>query len=225
MGTVYRFNESRSISDGTSPSNDEYMHSANEPDALREMRNEVQELLREYDEHQNSDTSRKSDDTESMSEVTMDQIDKKLSGIEDRMDKRVERMEKETDRRSDEFRKEIALRDDTVRRELDLRREAFTSEQAIRDKAWQEHFNGFLATQAERDKRLDESIAGIRSDISNLGSLKLNIWGAMLTAVGIGIAVAALSVTFYQTGKADKPATEVVQPSTPKPAQPTNTEK
>lgn len=144
-----------------------------------------------------------------MNDMTRDELAASLSAIEDRMDKRADRMEKETDRRSDEFRKEIALRDDTIRRELDLRRESFLAEQAIRDKAWEEKFSGFLATQSERDKRLDESIGGIRSDITKLGSLKLNIWGAMLTAVGIGIAVAALSVTFYQTGKADKPTPQV----------------
>ena len=88
-------------------------------------------------------------------------------------------------------------------------------EQAIRDKAWEDKFSGFLDTQAERDKRLDESITGIRTDITKLGSLKLNIWGAMLTTVGLGIAVAALGVTFYQTGKADKPAAAVVQPAPP----------
>lgn len=144
-------------------------------------------------------------------------LDASLSAIEERMDKRLERMEKETDRRAgefraetdrraEEFRRELALRDDTLRRELDLRRETFLAEQALRDKAWDERYAGFLATQAERDKRMDESVTAIRSEISRLGSLKLNIWGAMLTAVGIGVAIAALSLSFYQTGKTDKPA-------------------
>lgn len=153
--------------------------------------------------------------TESMNDMTRDELNSTLSAIEERMDKRVERIEKETDRRSEEFRKEISLRDDTIRRELDLRRESFLAEQAIRDQAWEAKFSGFLSTQAERDKRLDESVSGIRADLTRLGSLKLNIWGAMLTAVGVGLAVAALSVSFYQTGKADKPAAEIVQPSPP----------
>ncbi|WP_421557118.1 hypothetical protein [Pseudomonas canadensis] len=150
-----------------------------------------------------------------MNEITREELSSTLSAIEERMDKRVERIEKETDRRSEEFRKEISLRDDTIRRELDLRRESFLAEQAIRDQAWEAKFSGFLSTQAERDKRLDESVSGIRADLTRLGSLKLNIWGAMLTAVGVGLAVAALSVSFYQTGKADKPSAEAVQPATP----------
>lgn len=149
-----------------------------------------------------------------MTEVTREEFSSTLSAIEDRMDKRVERIEKETDRRSEEFRKEISLRDDTIRRELDLRRESFLAEQAIRDLAWEAKFSGFLSIQAERDKRLDESVSGIRADLNRLGSLKLNIWGAMLTAIGVGLAVAALSVSFYQTGKADKPAADTVQKAT-----------
>lgn len=161
------------------------------------------------------DTPRIKIHTEPMNDMTREELSSTLSAIEERMDKRVERIEKETDRRSEEFRKEISLRDDTIRRELDLRRESFLAEQAIRDQAWEAKFSGFLSTQAERDKRLDESVSGIRADLTRLGSLKLNIWGAMLTAVGVGLAVAALSVSFYQTGKADKPSVEVVQPATP----------
>jgi hypothetical protein len=150
-----------------------------------------------------------------MNEITREELSTTLSAIEERMDKRVERMEKETDRRSEEFRKEISLRDDTIRRELDLRRESFLAEQAIRDQAWEAKFSGFLSIQAERDKRLDESVSGIRADLTRLGSLKLNIWGAMLTAVGVGLAVAALSVSFYQTGKAEKPPIEILKSAAP----------
>ncbi|WP_143497474.1 hypothetical protein [Pseudomonas sp. Irchel s3h17] len=159
------------------------------------------------------DNTRTVGHTRKMNDITREELSSTLSAIEERMDKRVERIEKETDRRSEEFRKEISLRDDTLRRELDLRRESFLAEQAIRDQAWEAKFSGFLSTQAERDKRLDESVAGIRSDLTRLGSLKLNIWGAMLTAVGIGLAVAALSLSFYQTGKTDKPSTESSRPA------------
>lgn len=162
-----------------------------------------------------SDTVKQKADNELMTEISRDEFHSTLSAIEERMDKRVERIEKETDRRSEEFRKEISLRDETIRRELDLRRESFLAEQAIRDQAWEAKFSGFLSTQAERDKRIDESVSGIRADLTRLGSLKLNIWGAMLTAVGVGLAVAALSVSFYQTGKADKPSTEIARPATP----------
>lgn len=102
-----------------------------------------------------------------------------------------------------DYRHELSLRDEQLRRELDLRHESMRQEQAIRDKAWEQRFSGFLDAQAERDKRLDESVASIKSDIASLGSLKLNIWGAMLTAIGILVAIAGLSLAFYQTGKAD----------------------
>lgn len=141
MGTVYKINESISINDGASPS-------VRDDVDFQAFNDRINDLISEMGEPENNDMSQKSDDTEAMSDAAKDPIDQKLSAIEERMDKRVERMEKETDRRSDEFRKEIALRDDTVRRELDLRREAFTSEQAIRDKAWEDRFSGFLATQA-----------------------------------------------------------------------------
>lgn len=81
---------------------------------------------------------------------------------------------------------------ETIEIKMDARVEAIASK-----------IDGFLVAQSERDKRLDESIAGVRRDIDRLGSLKLNIWGAMLTAVALGVTVAALSVTVYQTGKGD----------------------
>lgn len=96
-----------------------------------------------------------------------------------------------------DYRHELSLRDEQLRRELDMRHEAALREQAIRDKAWEERFAGFLSAQAERDKRLDESTASIKSDISKLGSLKVNIWGAMATAVGTILAIAALCVAVY----------------------------
>lgn len=203
MGTVYRFNESRSISDGASPSNDETLLSANDTDALLEMRNEVQELLREYDEHQNSDTSRKSDDTESMSDVTMDQIDKKLSGIENRMDKRVERIERETDRRSAEFRREIEIRD-----------AAFKSEQALRDKSLDERFSAFFSAQAERDRtqlerdkryelladRVTKAAEGAEEAAKQAATVKSNYWAAVAVQL---LAVVAIIVGAYFANQAN----------------------
>jgi len=187
------------------------------PDDIKDHLNQVVSFNRPVaaDEEVPTDKQKNLSDTRRMNDITREELSATLSAIEERMDKRVERIEKETDRRSEEFRKEISLRDDTIRRELDLRRESFLAEQAIRDQAWEAKFSGFLSTQAERDKRLDESVSGIRADLTRLGSLKLNIWGAMLTAVGVGLAVAALSVSFYQTGKADKPIAEAVQPATP----------
>lgn len=106
------------------------------------------------------------------------------------------------------------LMNDLTREELNAKLETIEVKMDARVEAVSAKIDGFLAAQAERDKRLeerdkrlDEANAIIREDIARLGSLKLNIWGAMLTAIGIGIAVAALSAAFYQTGKADKPST------------------
>lgn len=114
---------------------------------------------------------------------------------------------------SDDYRHELQLRDEQLRREIEMRQESSRSEQAVRDKAWDDRYLGFLAAQAERDKRLDDSIEGIRGELSKLGSLKANIWGAMATAIGIILAVAALSLTFYQTGKGDSTPSGANSPS------------
>jgi hypothetical protein len=167
------------------------------------MRNDVQELLKEYDEHQNSDTSRKPDDTDSMNDVTMDQIDKKLSGIEDRMDKRVERIERETDRRSAEFRREIEVRD-----------AAFKSEQALRDKSLDERFNSFFIAQAERDKaqlerdkryelladRVTKAAEGAEEAAKQAATVKSNYWAAVAVQL---LAVGAIIVGAYYANQAN----------------------
>ncbi|PYB85279.1 hypothetical protein DMX07_04605 [Pseudomonas soli] len=92
---------------------------------------------------------------------------------------------------------------DVPRDELNAKLETIEIKMDARVEAIASKIDGFLVAQSERDKRLDESIAGVRRDIDRLGSLKLNIWGAMLTAVALGVTVAALSVTVYQTGKGD----------------------
>lgn len=92
---------------------------------------------------------------------------------------------------------------DLPRDELNAKLETIEIKMDARVEAIASKIDGFLVAQCERDKRLDDSIAGVRRDIDRLGSLKLNIWGAMLTAVALGVTVAALSMTFYQTGKGD----------------------
>ena len=125
--------------------------------------------------------------------TTKDWVSPDAAQILGRKDDKTEALD-DTDRMAEITREEFNAKLETIEVKMDARVEAVSSK-----------IDGFLAAQAERDKRLDESVANIRGDISKLGSLKVNIWGAMLTSVGIGIAVAALSVTFYQTGKADKP--------------------
>ncbi|MBC3438248.1 hypothetical protein HU735_22770 [Pseudomonas sp. BW16M2] len=96
-----------------------------------------------------------------------------------------------------------ATMNDLPRDELNAKLETIEIKMDTRVEAIASKIDGFLVAQSEREKRLDDSIAGVRRDIDRLGSLKLNIWGAMLTAVALGVTVAALSVTFYQTGKGD----------------------
>ena len=57
------------------------------------------------------DTPEQRSHTQSMNDDTMNQIDQKLSGIEDRMDKRIDRMEQSEDRRADAYRREQEARD------------------------------------------------------------------------------------------------------------------
>lgn len=115
----------------------------------------------------------------------------------------------DTLRMNDITREEFNARLETIEVKMDARVEAISSK-----------IDGFLAAQIERDKRMDESITSVRRDIDRLGNLKLNIWGAMLTAVGLGVAVAALSVTFYQTGKGDRAAVAESPPAIEAPVSP-----
>lgn len=102
---------------------------------------------------------------------------------------------------------------DPTREALNARLEAIEMKMDAQAGAIVSKIDGFLIGQTERDKRLDDSIAGVRRDIDRLRSLKLNIWGAMLSAVALGITVAALSVTFYQTGKAELASLPLAPPA------------
>ena|SRR5690606_10350048 len=72
---------------------------------------------------------------------------------------------------------------------------------------------GFLAAQAERDKRFeelleasrrdsDQRLATLVRDVDRLGSLKANIWSAMATTIIILVAIGALGLTAFQAGAA-----------------------
>jgi hypothetical protein len=122
----------------------------------------------------------------------------------------ISRRSADTGAMNDITREEFNAKLETIEVKMDARVEAISSK-----------IEGFLGAQAERDKRLDESLAAVRRDIDKLGSLKLNIWGAMLTAVGLGVAITSLSISFYQTGKAEK--SEATQPpAIMAPAQPSS---
>lgn len=113
------------------------------------------------------------------------------------------------------------LMNDITRKEFNARLETIEVKMDARVEAISSKIDGFLAAQVERDKRMDESIASVRRDIDRLGSLKLNIWGAMVTALTIGLAITALSVTFYQTGKSDSAATVTPSAVSAPPSDPT----
>ncbi|MCP3750749.1 hypothetical protein [Pseudomonas sp. SBB6] len=119
---------------------------------------------------------------------------------------------------------DTAVMNDITREEFNARLETIEVKMDARVEAISSKIDGFLAAQAERDRRLDDSIADVRRDLGRLGSLKLNIWGAMVTAVTVGIAITALSLTFYQTGKADSSAAASAPPaiSAPPAAAPKN---
>lgn len=108
---------------------------------------------------------------------------------------------------------DTATMNDITREEFNARLETIEVKMDARVEAISSKIDGFLAAQVERDKRMDESIANVRRDIDRLGSLKLNIWGAMATALTIGLAITALSVTFYQTGKSDSSTAAVTPPA------------
>lgn len=119
---------------------------------------------------------------------------------------------------------------DITRPELDAKLELIEARMDGRVASIESKIDGFLAVQAERektlaerDKRFEDAITTIRSDISRLGNLKLNIWGAMATAVGIGIAIVALVLSSYQAGRSEPSvsapahAAPVAAPKTPPP--------
>lgn len=150
-----------------------------------------------------------------MNEITREQLTASLSALEERLDRRIERIETAGDRRADDARSEIELRDEQVRRELDLRQEAFRIEQAIRDKAMEERFSGFLAAQAERDKRIDGSLTLLadsqREIKGSIGSMRSTIIVTAITTVaaiviGIGGFNAMLTsnmVASFQMGRSE----------------------
>lgn len=148
-----------------------------------------------------------------MNNIPREELNSTLSSIEERMDRRIERIEKDSDRRAEEF-----------RRELELREESFRREQSIRDKALDERFSGFLAAQAERDKRIDGEIqriadtsAEIKAGISSMKTT--SIVTAITAVIAIVGGVAAFNATLtsnmlaaFQAGKGEVAAERPITP-------------
>lgn len=97
------------------------------------------------------DTHTETQYADPMNNITREQLDSNLSAVEERMDKRMDRAEHQAEKRAQNARDEISLRD-----------ESFRNEQALRDKAADERFQNFLALQAERDKRIEQTFASIQ---------------------------------------------------------------
>lgn len=108
---------------------------------------------------------------------------------------------------------------DITREEFNAKLETIEVKMDARVESVSAKIDTFLSVQAERDKRLDESLANIRGDISRLGSFKLSIWGAMFTGLAITLTVIGLGLTSYQAGQADRhpaepsPLSQPQQPS------------
>lgn len=93
-----------------------------------------------------------------------------------------------------DLRTEIELRHELLRQEIQMRQDALRQEQAIRDKALDERFAGFIAAQAERDKRMEDIADRATKAAESAATVKSNYWAA----VGVQLlAVAAILVGGY----------------------------
>lgn len=166
-----------------------------------------------------SDSGWEEGDNTVMNEITRQELRDTLSAIEERMDRRIDRMADDARRGTDEYRRELELRDEALQREQAMREEAFKREQAVRDKAMDERFSSFLSIQAERDSQVKQQFEKITRDIDRLGSIKANVWGAMVTTIIILLAFATLALTAFQAGGIRQPAAQVetMQPVPPAP--------
>lgn len=102
---------------------------------------------------------------------------------------------------------------DITREEFNAKLETIEVKMDARVESVSSKIDAFLAVQAERDKRVDESLSNIRSDLSRLGSLKVSIWGAMFTGLAITLTVLGLGLTAYQAGQADRHPADTATPS------------
>lgn len=133
--------------------------------------------------------------------TTKDWVSPDAAQILGRKDDKTEALD-DTDRMAEITREEFNAKLETIEVKMDARVESVSAK-----------IDTFLAVQAERDKRLDESLSNIRGDISRLGNLKLSIWGAMFTGLAITLTVIGLGITSYQAGQADRHPAEIAQPA------------
>ncbi|MGL6246240.1 hypothetical protein [Pseudomonas sp.] len=118
------------------------------------------DVMKRYNERKAARSAAPLDDnkeqghTQTMSDVTMDQIDQKLSGIEERMDKRIDRMEAAEEKRALSWRRE---------------QEAYRKEQEARDRLYAERSEATSRRLEDRDKIIDSKLDAVNASIMSAG--------------------------------------------------------
>ncbi|MFU2327769.1 hypothetical protein [Pseudomonas sp. NFX98] len=96
------------------------------------------------------DEAKEQDHTQAMSETTLDQIEQKLTAIEERMDKRIDRIEAAEGKRAESWRRE---------------QEAYRKEQEARDRLFAERSEATNRRLEDRDKIIDSKLDAVNSSI------------------------------------------------------------
>jgi hypothetical protein len=183
----------------------------------------LQILQREHDKLKAALDSRKTTEGDSveelsknplMTDISREELQYTLSGIEDRMDRRIEQLSRESERRADEYNRELMLRDEFFRRENEIRQETLRFEQELRDKSLDERFASFLTGQMDRDKlqlerdkryemlaeRVTKAAEGAEEAAKQAATVKSNYWAAVIVQL---LAVVAILVGAYYANQAN----------------------
>lgn len=144
--------------------------------------------------HAGNDNHRKSRYAQPMNDITREELQETISGLERGMDKRLERMEMEASKRSDDLRREMRLRDRSARRETLALNEALKAHVASNDRAVSSALSALERTEAEFGK-VKQANKEQRYWMAGIGvAIVLGIMGANATIFGGGKA-------FFDGGK------------------------
>lgn len=144
-------------------------------------------------------------DTQSMTDITREELRSTLSAIEDRMDKRIDRMETTEEKRSESYRREQEARDRLYTERFEAMHKRLEDRDLVIDSKLDSVASSVrLMTQTVDgfEKRLDEKMSEVRS--SNRSALWATLAIAAATVVGIwGVNSTVLgSVTgFFDAGR------------------------
>lgn len=174
--------------------------------SLRETRASSDDLRATLSEFLRLAKTSESSDVPSMTNLADEKLNNLLTKLEKRFEKRLKKAARKTDKVLASYGEAIALRDEQIRRELTLRQESFRDEQAVRDKALDERFGGFLKAQSERDKALsirvdaiNEKLTAMSGEMSELRTSSKN-WGMWVIATVVATALAVwLGVTQFNS--------------------------